>query len=124
MVRVSIVEDQDLIREGLAILVDGTPGLECIHQHASAESMLSVIQQQPPDVVLMDIELPGMNGIEGVKAVKAAMPDCEVLMLTIYEENEKVFDALCAGASGYLVKKTPPAQILEAILEAARGGLR
>lgn len=104
------------------MLVGGTDGFCCPHHHGSVESLLVVLLSQPVDVILMDIELPGMSGIEGTRRVKALKPDCEVLMLTIYEENDKVFDALCAGASGYLVKKTPPAQILDAIRDAAQGG--
>lgn len=122
MIQVSIVEDQTVIREGLAILINGTEGLSCIHAHDRVESLMQVIQSPKPDVVLMDIQLPGMSGIDGVREVKRVAPDVVVLMLTVYEDNDKVFRALCAGACGYLVKRTPPAQILEALRDAHKGG--
>jgi DNA-binding NarL/FixJ family response regulator len=122
VIKVVIVEDNDAIREGLKVLIDGTEGFSCIGSFPQCEIMLKVITKLEPDVLLMDIGLPGMNGIEGIKKVKAILPEIYILVLTIYEENDLIFDALCAGACGYLVKKTPPSKLLEAISEAYQGG--
>ncbi|PJA98494.1 MAG: DNA-binding response regulator [Ignavibacteriales bacterium CG_4_9_14_3_um_filter_30_11] len=122
MIKVVVVEDDNEIREGLRILIDGTDGYSCINTYSECTSMLKNIEKNNPDILLMDIGLPGMNGIEGIKKVKVILPEITILVLTIYEENELVFDALCAGASGYLIKKTPPSKLLEAIKEASNGG--
>jgi DNA-binding NarL/FixJ family response regulator len=122
MIKVIVVEDNDTIREGLKILIDGTEGYGCIALYPRCESMLKNLAKLKPDVLLMDIGLPGMNGIEGIKQAKAIMPELNILVLTVYEENDLIFDALCAGACGYLVKKTPPSKLLEAIHEAFNGG--
>lgn len=122
MINVAIVEDNDTIREGLSALINGTEGFKCIAVYRDCESFLSKLNSIQVDVVLMDIGLPGISGIEGVKKAISKIPDLNILMLTIYEESEKVFDALCAGATGYLVKKTPPAKLLEAIKDAYEGG--
>ena len=122
MINVAIVEDNNTIREGLAALINGTDGYKCIGAFGDVESFLPKISSLPINVVLMDIGLPGMNGIEGAKSAIIKNPDLSILMLTVYEESEFVFDALCAGACGYLVKKTPPARLLEAIKDANDGG--
>jgi DNA-binding NarL/FixJ family response regulator len=122
MINVAIVEDNNTIREGLAALINGTEGYKCTGAFGDVESFLPKISSLPINVVLMDIGLPGMNGIEGVKLAVDKNPDLSILMLTVYEESEFVFDALCAGACGYLVKKTPPARLLEAIKDANDGG--
>ncbi len=122
MINVAIVEDNSTIREGLAALINGTDGYKCVGSFNDVESFLTKVNILNINVVLMDIGLPGMNGIEGVKIAISKNPDLSVLMLTIYEESEFVFDALCAGACGYLVKKTPPARLLEAIRDANDGG--
>lgn len=122
MINVVIVEDNNVIREGLAALVNGTTGYSCVGTFSNCEDFLSKLGTLQPDVVLMDIGLPGMNGIEGVKLAVQKNPDINILMLTVYEDSEKVFDALCAGACGYLVKKTPPAKLLEAIKDVYEGG--
>jgi DNA-binding NarL/FixJ family response regulator len=122
MIEVAIVEDNATIRLGLAALIDGTPGYRCSGTYNDCESLLVRLREMRAQVLLMDIRLPGMSGIEGVRRVKQVLPDLNVLMLTIYDENDLVFEALCAGACGYLVKKTPPARLLEAISEAAAGG--
>jgi|SRR5690554_2093822 len=122
MLNVIVVEDSDSIREGLKILIDGTEGYSCIAAFSDCESMLKKIEKLNPDVLLMDLGLPGMSGIEGIKKVKALLPELTILVLTVYEENDRIFEALCAGASGYLVKKTPPSKLLEAIKEAYEGG--
>ena len=122
MITVSIIEDDSDIRESLALLINGTPGFSCIHSYESCEKGIKGILKDPPDVVLMDIGMPGMSGIEGIKALKEKMPDLDVLVLTIQSESETVFDALCAGACGYLIKDTPPSQLLDAIKECHEGG--
>jgi DNA-binding NarL/FixJ family response regulator len=122
MIRVALVEDNDTIRLGLAALIDGTPGFQCAGAWGSCEDMLTELREVRPAVLLMDIGLPGMSGIEGLRRAKAVLPDLNVLILTVYDENDLVFEALCAGACGYLVKKTPPARLLEAIQEAQGGG--
>ena len=122
MIRVAIVEDNQTIREGLAALIHGTNGYSCKHIYSNCENFLSDKEIMNFDVVLMDIGLPGMNGIEGVIIAKKINPALNILMLTVYEESNVVYDALCAGACGYLVKKTPPARLLEAIKDANDGG--
>ncbi len=122
MIKVVVVEDDNEIREGLRILIDGTDGYSCVDTYSECTSMLKNIENNNPDILLMDIGLPGMNGIEGIKKVKVILPEITILVLTVYEENELIFDALCAGASGYLIKKTPPSKLLEAIKEAYNGG--
>jgi DNA-binding NarL/FixJ family response regulator len=122
MINVAIVEDNNVIREGLGALINGTTGYSCIGAYSNCEDFLNKLLTIQPDVVLMDIGLPGMNGIEGVRLAMQKNPDINILMLTVYEDSEKVFDALCAGACGYLVKKTPPAKLLEAIKDVYEGG--
>lgn len=122
MINVAIVEDNSTIREGLSALINGTEGYKCVGSFGDAESFLQKFNLLDINVVLMDIGLPGMNGIDGVKNAVIKNPDISILMLTVYEESEFVFDALCAGACGYLVKKTPPARLLEAIKDANDGG--
>ena len=122
MINVAIVEDNNTIREGLAALINGTKEYKCIGNFKSCEDYFEKLDLFDVDVVLMDIGLPGMNGIEGVKRTKQINPDVNILMLTIYEESEVVYDALCAGACGYLVKKTPPAKLVEAIRDIYDGG--
>ncbi|HEV2455984.1 MAG TPA: response regulator transcription factor [Verrucomicrobiae bacterium] len=120
-IRVSIIEDDRRVRESLAILINGADNLRCLSTHATGEEALQVISHKPPDVVLMDINLPGMSGIECVRKLKAQLPKLQILMLTMYEDDEKVFQSLVAGASGYLVKRTSPAELLRAIGEVYTG---
>ena len=122
MIEVALVEDNTTIRLGLAALIDGTPGYRCVGAYGDCETLLPRLRLIRRGVLLMDIGLPGMSGIEGVRRVKAVRPDLDVLILTVYEENDLIFEALLAGACGYLVKKTPPARLLEAIREAHDGG--
>jgi DNA-binding NarL/FixJ family response regulator len=122
MIDVIIVEDNDTVREGLSVLINGTEGFRCIATYSDCESLLKDIDDLTPDILLMDIVLPGMSGIDGVKKIKEIAPDLNILMLTIYSENDLVFEALCAGACGYLLKNTPPARLLEAVKEAHDGG--
>ncbi|HQU73670.1 MAG: response regulator transcription factor [Calditrichaeota bacterium] len=121
-ITVSIVEDDPEIRESLALLINGTPGFTCESTYGSAEKAIKGLVEDLPDVVLMDIQLPGMTGIEAIKVLKEKEPDLDILVLTIQSDNKVVFEALCAGACGYLVKDTPPAQLLEAIQETHNGG--
>ena len=119
---VAIVEDNTDLREGLEQLIQGTPGYRCVGAFGDCDDFLGSVEKVRPGVVLMDIGLPGMSGIEGVQKLKARFPDIEVLMLTVFEDDKRIFDSLCAGASGYLLKKTAPAKILEAIQEIHEGG--
>lgn len=121
-IKTAIVEDMRDIREGLMTLINFTPGFECTGGYRSMEEAISKISGGVPDVLLSDIGLPGMDGIEGIRIIKQKYPEMTILMLTIYDDDERIFDALCAGASGYLLKRTPPAKLLENIREAASGG--
>ncbi len=122
MLKVVVVDDSDTIRDGMKLLINSTDGYSCPAVFSDCESMLPKIKNLQPDVLLMDIDLPGMSGIEGIKKVKKILPDVTILVLSIYDENEIIIEALCAGACGYLVKKTPPSRLLEAINEAHEGG--
>ena len=121
-IKVAIVEDNDKIREGLATLIDGSEGFECSAAYESAEEALRQLPAYKPDVVLMDIHLPRMSGIECVEKLKERNPDLQIMMLTVYEDDEKIFKSLTAGATGYLLKRTPPAELLESIRELHEGG--
>ncbi len=122
IIKVAIVEDLRTLREGFRVLIDATPGFRCTGGFRSMEEALARIGDDLPDVALLDIGLPGMSGIEGVRRLKERHPDLLLIMLTVYDDDERVFEALCAGACGYLLKKTPPARLLESIKEAAEGG--
>lgn len=122
VIRVSIVEDQRDIRECLTFLINGTAGYTCTGSFRTMEETLDRIGHQLPDVLLSDIGLPGMSGIEGIRILKERHPDLLILMLTVYDDDERIFDAMCAGASGYLLKKTPPARLLESLKEIVSGG--
>jgi len=117
-----IVEDDRAVREGLSLIIDGTPGYACVGAFGSVEEGLKFPATLNPDVMLLDINLPGMLGSEGVGFFRSKYPALQVLMLTIYAEQDKVFESICNGASGYLLKKTPPVRLLEAIREAHEGG--
>ena len=118
----AIVEDQREIREGLALLIGETPGFRCTGTYRSMEEALVGIPAALPQVALVDIGLPGMSGIEGIKLLRASHPDLHLLVLTVYDDDDRIFEALCAGASGYLLKKTPPDKLLEGLKEAVAGG--
>lgn len=122
MIRVVIVEDIANIREGIVSLLNGTDGFSCAGEFESYEKMLPEIEKINPDVVLSDVGLPGMSGIDGIKELKKILPDVKIIMLTIHEDNERIFKALLAGACGYLTKQTPPVKLLESIREANEGG--
>lgn len=121
-IRIMIVEDDEAVREGLRLLIDGSAGYSCPLAVGSAEEALKAIPEHQPDVVLMDINLPGMNGIECVVCIKNAWPEIQVMMLTVFDNSDEIFKSLSAGATGYLLKKTPPARLLEAITEIVNGG--
>src|SRR4051812_32461000 len=120
-IKAAVVEDMRDIRDGLTTLINFTEGFECTGSYRSMEEAIPRINGKVPDVLLSDIGLPGMDGIEGIRILKQRHPDMTVLMLTIYDDDERIFDALCAGASGYLLKRTPPAQLMSNIREAASG---
>ncbi|MCC6397953.1 MAG: response regulator transcription factor [Bacteroidetes bacterium] len=118
-----VVEDDSLYRKTIAELLQEVEGIRCEHAYSRCEDALRALDTEPaPDVILMDVGLPGMNGIEGTKRVRELSPATRVIILTIHEDDEKVFDALCAGASGYLLKSSPPGEIARAMLEVLKGG--
>jgi DNA-binding NarL/FixJ family response regulator len=122
MISVAIVEDIKEIRDGLQLLIDNSADFLCHEVYASAEEALKGLPASQPDVVLMDIHLPGMNGIDCLRLLKHQCPDIQFIMSTIYEDDDTIFESLKAGATGYLLKKTEPAKILEAIKEVYSGG--
>jgi DNA-binding NarL/FixJ family response regulator len=121
-IKVSIVEDNDQLRGTLARVIGRADGFQCISHYANAEAALEGLPKDRPDVVLMDINLPGMNGVECVRRLKQAAPEILPVMLTVYEDTDNIFEALTAGAAGYLLKRTKSAELLEAIREVHRGG--
>ena len=118
----AIIEDQREVREGLAMLINGTPGFRCTGNFRTMEDALRTLNGQPPDVILTDIGLPGMSGTEGIRILKGRFPDLAIVALTVYDHEGEIFDALCAGANGYLLKNTPPARLLECLREVLQGG--
>lgn len=120
--RVAIVEDMPDIRDGLAVLIGGTAGFACAGTFRSMEDALAGLDASAPDLMLVDIGLPGMSGLDGIRLLKERRPEIVLVVLTVYDDDKRIFDALCAGASGYLLKKTPPAKLLESLSEAYRGG--
>jgi len=121
-IKVAIIEDQPKVREYLAALLDGSPGFRCTGSFRSMEEALERIGSDLADVVLVDIGLPGMDGIDGIRILKERNPKLILLMHTVYDGDERIFNALCAGASGYLLKKTPAVRLLDSIREALAGG--
>ena len=121
-VKVAIFEDRTAVREALSLLVEGTSGLELAGAYPNCNNVISNIRTSQPNVVLMDIEMPGMSGVEAVKLIKQQFPDITIVMQTVFEDEEKVFHAICNGASGYLLKDTPPSRLMESIIEAHEGG--
>lgn len=122
-IKVSIIEDQREVREGLAILINGTAGFRCAGSFRAMEDALRhIINGNLPNVILTDIGLPGMSGIEGIRILKERHPHVPIVALTVYDDEEEIFDALCAGASGYLLKDTQPARLIECLREVISGG--
>jgi len=121
-IKVAVVDDDGEIRQLLTVIIDGSPGYSCRQSYNDCESAVEGIQNDPPDVVLMDINLPGKSGIEGVALLKEKLSETDFIMLTVKDDDESVFDSVCAGATGYLLKDTPPAILLESIKEVHHGG--
>lgn len=119
---VVIIEDMRDVRDGLSVLINGTPGFRCTAAYRTMEEALAHVTPSGTNVILTDIGLPGMSGIDGIRALRERMPDVPILALTVYDSDDEVFRALCAGASGYLLKNTPPARLLESLREVADGG--
>ena len=122
MIRIAIVEDNDALRNSLESLFNGTEGMKCVASLENLMNVVSEIGKASPDMILMDIGLPNISGIEGVRTVKSNFPEIQVMMFTVFDDDEKIFDAIRAGASGYLLKKTPPGEIVQAILDLHQGG--
>ena len=121
-ISVSIVEDNDKLRGTLAKVIGRAEGFRFVSDYANAEDAIADLPKAKPDVILMDINLPGMNGVECVRKLKALMPQVQVMMLTVYEDTENIFNALAAGANGYMLKRTPTRELIEAVREVHRGG--
>ena len=121
-IKISIVEDNADMRESVALLLNQAPGLRCVSAYASAEAAVRDLPLQKPDVALVDIHLPGMDGIECVRSLKRQLPQLQVLMLTRYEQSDMIFDSIRAGASGYLLKHTPAAELIQAVEQVHAGG--
>ena len=122
MIRVAIIEDNNALRQSLEQLINRTGEMKCVVSLSNLMNVASDIGKALPEVVLMDIGLPNISGIEGARTIKANFPQVEVIMFTVFEDDEKIFDAIRAGASGYLLKKTPPEEIIEAVRELHNGG--
>lgn len=121
-IRIVIIEDLREVREGLMMLINGTRGFQCTGSYRTMEDALARIAGNHPDVILTDLGLPGMSGVEGIRILRSRYPETPILALTIYDDDDQIFNALCAGASGYLLKNTPPARLLEALQEVMGGG--
>lgn len=121
-IRVALFEDNKKLRDSMAQLIDSTEELICTGAFADASRLLHDMQLAAPDVVIMDINMPGVSGIEAVKVIKQKFPKVNVLMQTVFDDNDKIFAAICAGATGYILKKTSPQKLIEAIIETSAGG--
>ena len=121
-IRVTIVDDDSGIRDSMARFIQTTPGLDCLGVYGTATEALKKIPHEKPDVVLMDINMPGTDGIECTRLIKVALPSAQILMLTVYEDTELIFKSLAAGASGYLLKRLAPEKLVDAILDVHKGG--
>ena len=122
MIKITIVEDNHTLRNSLQALFNRTPGMECVSALPHLMNVVSDLTKDLPDIVLMDIDLPNITGIEGVRTIKSVFENVQIMMFTVFEDDEKIFAAIRAGASGYLLKKTPPAEIIEAVKELHEGG--
>jgi DNA-binding NarL/FixJ family response regulator len=121
-IAVMIVEDSRDIRDGLARLIDRVDGFRCVGRYRTMEEALAARPSEPPDVALLDISLPGMSGTAGIEPLKCRHPDVLVLMITVHDDDDRIFEAMCAGACGYLLKKTPPEKLIESVREVMNGG--
>ncbi|MFY7899553.1 MAG: response regulator [Chitinophagaceae bacterium] len=122
MIKLLIYEDNPQLREGLTMLIDGTEGFSVLASYKNCDNVVDEINAWKPDVVLMDIDMPGTNGLEGLKKIRAVNTSVKILMLTVFDDNKNVFQAISNGANGYILKKTPPSKLLEYIAEAQTGG--
>ncbi len=122
MIKVALFEDNKYLRNGLFQLIDGTSGFSCVGAFSNCDEVVEKLDKARPDVVLMDVEMPGVGGIEGVSLIKEHFPSMKVLMETVFDDEDKIFNAICAGADGYILKNTSPAGMLEAIKEIYEGG--
>jgi len=122
MITVAIVDDEKELCASIAAFVNGSPGFHCVSTYHSAEAALERLPMEKPDVVLMDINMTGMNGVECVRRLKGLVPELKIMMLTVYEDTDQIFQALSAGASGYMLKRSTPAKLLEAIKDLHEGG--
>jgi DNA-binding NarL/FixJ family response regulator len=120
--RVVLIEDVREVREGLSALINGTPGYECVAAYGRMETALAGISKDKADVILTDLGLPGISGVEGIERLREMFPQMPIVALTIFDNDEQIFNALCRGATGYLLKTTPPARLLEALHESVGGG--
>jgi DNA-binding NarL/FixJ family response regulator len=120
--RVVLIEDVREVRESLAALVSGTTGYKCVGSYGMMETALARIENDRPDIILTDLGLPGMSGVEGIEKLRKILPHTPILALTIFDNDDQIFNALCNGANGYLLKNTPPARLLDALKEAVDGG--
>jgi|SRR5262245_5763666 len=121
-ISVALVDDDAAVRNGLAFLIGSTPGYRCAGQFGTVAEALQALKRDVPDVLLLDIQLPGMLGSDAVRHFRQQYPSVLILMLTVFDEQEKIFESICNGACGYLLKRTPPTRLLEAVAEAHRGG--
>jgi DNA-binding NarL/FixJ family response regulator len=121
-IRVAIFEDNKLVRDALEAILNGTQGFKCSGTFADVNNLERDIKRSQPDVVMMDIELPGMNGIEATEIIQEKFPCVKILIQTVFDDSEKIFNALCAGASGYILKNDPPSKLLQAVHEVFNGG--
>jgi DNA-binding NarL/FixJ family response regulator len=121
-ITVALIDDEQAIRKGLGLLIDGTPGYRCVGAFRSVEEALGSLSREVPAVLLLDINLPGVTGSEGARLLGEKYPSLQILMLTIHDEDKHIFESMCNGASGYLLKRTPPGEILEAIRDVCHGG--
>lgn len=120
--RVVLIEDVREVRDGLSALISGTAGYECVASYGRMETALARIESDRPDVILTDLGLPGISGIDGIERLRKIFPQTPIVALTIFDNEDQIFDALCRGANGYLLKTIPPARLLEALQEAVEGG--
>ena len=122
MIKILLYEDNPQLREGLSVLLNGSDGFEVVASFRNCNNVVAEVEVHQPDIVLMDIDMPGINGIEGLRLIRKRTHEVKVLMLTVFDDNKNIFDAIRNGANGYLLKKTPPARLLEYIQDANTGG--